>query len=107
MKLNFHGYTLRIIQIIASRLVGFCDASERAYAAVLYLRSIAPSGEVEVSLICSKSRVAPTKGLTIPRLELLGTDLLAKLCDRVGKTLQIPISNVHRFCDSTIALTWL
>ena len=51
---------------------GFSDASERAYAAVVYIRSTYSDGQVEVRLVASKSRVTPIKRQTIPRLELLG-----------------------------------
>ncbi|XP_052837396.1 uncharacterized protein LOC128253205 [Drosophila gunungcola] len=46
---------------------GFCDASTAAYGACLYLRSEA-NGNTEAHLLCAKSRVAPLKALTIPRL---------------------------------------
>ncbi|XP_063381909.1 uncharacterized protein LOC134668358 [Cydia fagiglandana] len=50
----------------------FTDASERAYGACLYLRSINGKGDVLVRLLLAKSRVAPIKPTTIPRLELSG-----------------------------------
>ncbi len=88
------------------QLLGFCDASEQAYAAVVYLRCEDING-AKCTLICSKNRVAPIKNLTIPRLELLGTVLLSKLCDRVRKILDIAVTDTYCFCDSTIALSWL
>ena len=54
-----------------TELHGFSDASKIAYAAVIYMRSLYESGNVEVKLVASKSKVAPLKGQTIPRLELL------------------------------------
>lgn len=51
---------------------GFCDASSMAYGAVLYLRIQNSDNEVYVHLISSKSKVAPKKVVTIPRLELCG-----------------------------------
>ncbi|GFU15058.1 integrase catalytic domain-containing protein [Trichonephila clavipes] len=42
-------------------LHGFCDASERAYGAAIYARSINPDGEIKVKLVASKSRVSPVK----------------------------------------------
>jgi hypothetical protein len=44
----------------------FCDASERAYGAVLYVRSTHRT-EVLVRIVCSKSRLAPLKRVTLPR----------------------------------------
>ncbi|GFV25960.1 integrase_H2C2 domain-containing protein [Trichonephila clavipes] len=51
-------------------LHGFSDASQSAYGAVVYCKSITSDGKMLVHLIASKSRVAPTKQTTIPRLEL-------------------------------------
>ena len=68
-------------------LHGFCDASERAFAAVLYLASKYPDGHIQVRLLCSKTRVAPTVKKTIPPLELLGTLLLSRLVRSVATSL--------------------
>ncbi|GFY33706.1 integrase catalytic domain-containing protein [Trichonephila clavipes] len=46
---------------------GFSDASERAYADVVYIKCFNESGQSQTRLLCSKSRVAPLKTLTIPR----------------------------------------
>ncbi|GFS70372.1 integrase catalytic domain-containing protein [Trichonephila clavipes] len=46
---------------------GFSDASESAYAAVVYIKCFNESGQSQTRLLCSKSRVAPLKTLTIPR----------------------------------------
>lgn len=54
---------------------GFWDTSERAFAAVIYMRSVYEDGSVEVVLMASKTCVAPTKRQTIPCLELLGAVL--------------------------------
>lgn len=53
------------------QLVGFCDASQRAYAAVLYLRTKSATGNIKVSMIASKTRVGPLKPATQPRLKLM------------------------------------
>ena len=60
-------------------LLGFSDASEKSYGAVVYARTLQSNGQYGVSLFASKSRVAPIKPLTIPRLELCGALLLSKL----------------------------
>ncbi|GFW80732.1 integrase catalytic domain-containing protein [Trichonephila clavipes] len=46
---------------------GLSDASERAYATVVYIKCFNESGQSQTRLLCSKSRVAPLKTLTIPR----------------------------------------
>ncbi|GFU71180.1 DUF1758 domain-containing protein [Trichonephila clavipes] len=58
---------------------GFSDASERAYAAVVYIKCFNESGQSQTRLLCSKFRVALLKTLTIPRM----------------------------WTDSTIALAWI
>lgn len=60
-------------------LLGFCDASQKAYAAVVYLWD----GEDSCSLIASKTRIAPLLKQTVPRWELLGAVLLARLISSV------------------------
>ena len=57
---------------------GYADSSNQAYAAVFYARLIT-NKELKVKLLTSKTRVAPAKPLTIPRLELLSCLLLSKL----------------------------
>ncbi|GFV68111.1 uncharacterized protein TNCV_1873931 [Trichonephila clavipes] len=64
-------------------LHGFADASEKCYGAVIYCRSQSPDGAT------SKSRVAPVKSVTMPRLELCTAVLLAKLMKRVETALQM------------------
>ncbi|XP_060861005.1 uncharacterized protein LOC132938271 [Metopolophium dirhodum] len=67
-------------------LHGFCDASQEAYGACIYVRTkgIDEDGQVYSRLLCSKSRVAPLKGSTIPRLELCGALVLAQLAIKVA-----------------------
>ena len=86
---------------------GFSDASELAYAAVVYLRVTDSSNLTHTSLVISKSKVAPIKRLTIPRLELCGAQLLARLIHHVKQVLDVPLSHVYAWTDSTIVLNWL
>ncbi|GFR00893.1 integrase catalytic domain-containing protein [Trichonephila clavata] len=55
----------------------FSDASKSAYGTILYLRFVTCNNKIETSFICSKSRVAPLKSLTLPRLELTAALLSA------------------------------
>lgn len=84
----------------------FCDASEKAYASVIYLRSANASG-IHVSLLTSKTRVAPLRTISIPRLELCSAVLLVHLLQIVRTSLKVPIDAIHAFTDSTIVLSWL
>lgn len=88
-------------------LHGFSDASNVAYAAVVYARIIDEQGRVFVYLITSKTRVAPIKQVSIPRLELCGAVLLTKLLKEVADTLEVPKENLHAWTDSSIVLAWL
>ena len=64
-------------QVKNCKLVGFCNASAKAYAAVVYLR-VEADYQVHVSFVCVKTRVAPLTDISIPRLEVLSALLLAK-----------------------------
>ena len=91
-------------QIASLELHGFSDASEKAYAAVVYLRTTDTFGRIQVSLVSSKTKVAPIKRLTIPRLELCGAYLLAQLLFHIQKVFSLPLNS---WTDSTIVLSWL
>ncbi|GFV04346.1 integrase catalytic domain-containing protein [Trichonephila clavipes] len=86
---------------------GFSDASERAYAAVVYIKCFNESGQSQTRLLYSKSRVAPLKTLTIPRLELSAALLLSRLVKKVVPILQLSIHKIWMWTDSTIALAWI
>ena len=100
-------YYPRDTKVKTIQLHGFCDASESAYAAVTYLRVTDIKDTVTTSLVIAKTKVSPIKRLTIPRLELCGAVLLARLIGHVGNILQIPHSNIHAWTDSLVVLSWL
>lgn len=99
------NYTKKAVQ---TELHGFCDASEKAYAAVIYSRVITDEGEIIVTLMTGKTRVAPiSKKLTLPQLELSGALLLAKLMKQVKDAIDIQDIATWAWTDSTIVLAWL
>ncbi|BET01615.1 Pao retrotransposon peptidase [Nesidiocoris tenuis] len=88
-------------------LHGMCDASMDAYGACVYLRCINHDGSISVSLVTSKSRVAPLKTQSLPRLELCGALLLVDLVKSVMSSLLIKIDQTFYWTDSTVVLSWL
>ncbi|XP_050555621.1 uncharacterized protein LOC118273288 [Spodoptera frugiperda] len=88
-------------------LHGFSDASNVAYAAVVYVRIIDREGQIHTTLVTSKTRVAPVKQVSIPRLELCGAVLLAKLLQEVASTLEVPKQHLYAWTDSSVVLAWL
>lgn len=88
-------------------LHGFCDASKSAFAAAVYIRTVGSEGKINVSLFTAKTRVAPVKQVSIPRLELCGAVLLTKLLTEVATILNIKKQNLHAWTDSTVVLSWL
>lgn len=86
---------------------GFSDASQNAYAAVVYCRIEDEFGNIHVNLLTSKSRVAPIKQISIPRLELCAAHLLARLIDTVIKNLKWFNYDCYAWTDSQIVLHWL
>ena len=92
--------------VVSQQLHGFSDASEKAYAAVLYLRCYQSDGSISVRLVTAKTKVAPIKQLSIPRLELCGALMLAKLITAVQNAMKIK-SEIFAWTDSTIVLRWL
>nr|XP_022901027.1 uncharacterized protein LOC111414076 [Onthophagus taurus] len=87
-------------------LHGFSDVSNSPYGAVIYLR-VSKLGEVKVSIMNSKRKVAPLKSVTIPRLELCAAVLLVRLMKRIISVLDIQNIPVQLWSDSTVALSWI
>ena len=90
------------------QLHGFSDTFERAYAACVYLRSELKYGAYYTKLIAAKTRVAPVKKVSLPRLELSAAHLLSKLMKSTIDALKLPNSTcVFRWSDSTVTLDWI
>lgn len=84
----------------------FCDSSKDAYAAAIYLRSKDENDNFQVHLLCAKSKVAPLKTISIPKLELCAGLLGAQLMELVKKSMNIDVPIIY-WSDSQIVLNWI
>ncbi|CAH2207694.1 jg24468 [Pararge aegeria aegeria] len=85
----------------------FSDASQVAYGACAYVRTVSNDNTITNRLLCAKAKVAPVKPLTIPRLELSGAVLSARLFKKISDSLRCKFNKVVFWTDSTIVLGWL
>ena len=91
-------------------LHGFTDASQHGYGAVLYIQEVQKDCRpLELHQVAAKYRVAPRKQTSIPRLELLGLYIGAKLANSIRNELQsiLHIERIQLWCDSTCVLGWV
>ncbi len=95
-------------EVLECSLHGFADASKKGYCAVTYLVYTTQMGK-RSKMLTSKTRVAPLKQLSIPRLELLACLILARLICTIKNALssQVSIQNVKLWSDSMTALHWM
>jgi hypothetical protein len=69
----------------------FADASTLGMEVVIYLRMSDDHGNVHCSFTMGKSRVAPLKTMTIPRMELAASTLAVRLSRLVDEQLDFPL----------------
>ena len=98
---HIHQHTPSIVQIH-----GFSDASDRAYTAVIYLRTVYSDGMVSTCILASKTCVAPMKKQTTPRLELLGATILSRLVYNILEVLPTQ-PQVYCWTDFMTVLCWI
>jgi hypothetical protein len=78
----------------------FCDASMVSYGAKAYI-----CRDNQSTLKMAKTRVAPLKRLTLPRLELMAAVIGSRLCKHLQQNTDI--NQIHLWSDSQIVLSWL
>ncbi|KAB0790417.1 hypothetical protein PPYR_15214 [Photinus pyralis] len=95
---------VRCIDPVHKKFHTFSVTSEKAYGACTHIRTIDAQDKIHVYLLCAKFRVCPIKALTIPRLELCGALIAAKLSEKIQRALTVQFSGIFRWTDSTIVL---
>ena len=93
--------------VLSTQLHVFCDASLQAYSAVAYLRIVDLEEKAHLSLVMSKTRVAPVKPMTVPRLELQAALLAARMAKTINDEIDISIVERTFWSDSTTVLQWI
>ncbi|XP_064609103.1 uncharacterized protein LOC135473191 [Liolophura sinensis] len=90
-----------LTQTVSKEVHIFCDASEQAIAAVAYLFTTDVNDVKEVGFIMGKSKVAPSHGHTVPRVELCAAVLAVDMAERMAvgcpaRYYQIPFPQENR-----------
>ncbi|XP_067616463.1 uncharacterized protein [Eurosta solidaginis] len=88
-------------------LHGFSDASTVAYGAAIYGRVENDDTEIKSTLLVSKSRVAPMKTVSVPRLELAAAELLSRLLVYVRRAMEYANVSYTLWTDSQVVLHWI
>ncbi|XP_026816104.1 uncharacterized protein LOC113555771 [Rhopalosiphum maidis] len=86
---------------------GFADASEKAYGCCLYLKCSDNAGNHCSNLLCAKSKVAPMKTVSLPRLELCAAQLLTRVAYEIISKMQLKLSKHHYWTDFKVTLCWI
>ena len=94
-------------EVMESALHTFSDASEIGYGMCSYLRQVNVKGDIHVALVLAKSRVAPLKLITIPRLELAAAALGSKIRAMLKEELMIKGLKEKFWVDSKIVLGYI
>ncbi|XP_053395800.1 uncharacterized protein LOC128555967 [Mercenaria mercenaria] len=87
-------------------LICFCDASKLAYSTAIYLRQ-STTVETKTELVFSKSRLAPVKVMTIPKLEIMAVAIGVRCIKFVQCQLKLPLQHLQLYTDSQCVLKWI
>jgi len=93
--------------IVNTQLHHFSDASQYGYSVATYLRLNDVTGQKSCQLLFAKSRLAPLKAVTIPRLELTAVALSVKIHKYVQSQLEQPVNATFFWTDSMIVLQYI
>ena len=85
----------------------FCDASQQAYGTVTYMRMSFGDSEVHCTFVLAKTKLAPLKQMTIPRLELSAAVLGVKVNSMLMRELRTNITRCVFWTDSLIVLQYI
>lgn len=90
-----------------AQLHHFADASEAGYGTVTYLLLRNEHSQMHSAFIMGKSRVAPLKPVTIPRMELTAAVVAARMDKLWRKELRLQLQDSVFWTDSTSVLKYI
>ena len=91
-------------EIIDAQLHHYSNVLQNGYGAVSHIRMESDSGRIHCSLLIAKSKLAPVKPITIPRLELSAAAVAVRLDSMIRRELDIKINKSFFRTDSTAVL---
>ena len=94
-------------RIIRTELHHFSDASTEGYGQCSYLRLVNEDGRVHCAFVMGKSRVAPLKSVTIPRLELTAAVCSVRISKQIHRELDYPVDQDFFWTDSKVVLGYI
>lgn len=98
------GYSSLEVESVEAHI--FTDASEHAYGCVAFLRVVV-GGTVLCSVAMSRSKVAPLKKQSVPRLELMAAVLGARMSRTMTDTHSLKIDRSVLWTDSRTVWSWI
>ncbi|XP_052762426.1 uncharacterized protein LOC128205059 [Mya arenaria] len=101
------AYLYSVKRVARKDLHVYCDASEKAIAAVAYIVGESTAGTMHSSFVMGKIKVAPVNGHTIPRLELCAAVLASQVANTVLTHIDIDFDEVKYFSDSKVVLGYI
>lgn len=108
-SLKISRWLISNLKIARIEIHSYSDASIKAYGCCIYIRVIYLDNIISCNLICSKSRVAPLRTISLPRLELCACVLSAQTTTKILKIFEnsFVIDSINFWTDSQISLTWI
>ena len=94
-------------QVIRAELHHFSDASVHGYGPCSYLCLEDEAHNVHCAFVMEKSRVAPLKPVTIPRLELTAAFCSGRISQQIHRELEYRIDEDFYWTDSKVVLGYL
>ncbi|XP_034946438.1 uncharacterized protein [Chelonus insularis] len=76
-------------------------------AACIHVKVQNSDESAQIQLLCAKTKVAPLKPVTIPRLQLTAAWMLLKLVKHAQEVLELAQAPIYLWTDSSVALTWI